>query len=85
MQGCPTSAATNMAGCCAESLYHASPMNNIFNSEGEQTNPMFAFSIFVVMGGVVYLIATLAYAFGILGLNQSPIPQVTVNNMDGFP
>lgn len=84
-QGCPKTDTTSQAGCCAETLYHASPFNNIFDSGGEQTNPMFAFSIFFLIGSIFYLISTLAYAFAILGLNQSPIPQVTLNAMDSFP
>lgn len=84
-QGCPKTSTTAANGCCAETLFHASPFNNIFESGGEQTNPMFAFSIFFLIGSIFYLISTLAYAFAILGLNQSPIPQVTLNGMDSFP
>jgi hypothetical protein len=69
------------AGCCATDKTSVAD-SNVFDSKGEQTNPMYIFSILVILGSVFYLISSLAYAAAIFGLNQAPIPQVTLNSAD---
>lgn len=69
------------SGCCAKDKKPAAD-SNVFDSKGEQTNPMYIFAILVFLGSVFYLISSLAYAAAIFGLNQAPIPQVTLNSAD---
>lgn len=69
------------SGCCATDKT-PTPYENVFNTEGEQTNAMYVFSILVLIGSIFYLISSLAYAAAIFGLNQAPIPQITLNSAD---
>jgi len=68
-------------GCCATNKM-STPYSNVFAPEGEQTNPMYVFSILVLVGSIFYIISSLAYAAAIFGLNQAPIPQITLNSAD---
>ena len=72
------------SGCCASNKM-ATPYSNVLDPQGEQTNPMYVFSILVLVGSIFYLISSLAYAAAIFGLNQAPIPQITVNSADPRP
>jgi hypothetical protein len=69
------------SGCCAKDKKSTAD-SNVFDSNGEQTNPMYIFAVLVILGSVFYLISSLAYAAAIFGLNQAPIPQVTLNSAD---
>ena len=69
------------SGCCTTDKKPVAD-SNVFDSKGEQTNPMYIFAILVILGSVFYLISSLAYAAAIFGLNQAPIPQVTLNSAD---
>jgi len=69
------------SGCCANDKKPVAD-SNVFDSKGEQTNPMYIFAVLVILGSVFYLISSLAYAAAIFGLNQAPIPQVTLNSAD---
>jgi len=71
-------------GCCASNKM-PTPHGNVFDPQGEQTNPMYIFSILVLVGSIFYLISSLAYAAAIFGLNQAPIPQITINSADPRP
>jgi len=68
-------------GCCAKDKKPVAD-SNVFDSKGEQTNSMYIFAILVILGSAFYLISSLAYAAAIFGLNQAPIPQVSLNSAD---
>lgn len=68
-------------GCCSTNKF-PEPDVNVFDPKGEQTNGMYVFALLMIIGSVFYLISSLAYAASIFGLNQAPIPQITLNSAD---